>query len=169
MTLKSEIETVQADTPQQSSGSPPVRSVDQHKQSEQYAVAIVQEAQSRIIRLGELPALSHLRECLNPAADSVRSLVVRDAFAPDELALGNLEAASPEHISLAGEELEALERKVLALPPKCRLALMMVKLDHANYKEVGAQLGIPPYRARRLVKRAIEYLLQSEPLETCSS
>lgn len=169
MKLTSKIKTVQADTPQQSSRCPPATSANRHEQSEHHAVDIVQEAQCRIIRLGELPALRNLRERLNTATDSVRALVVRDAFAPDELVQENLEAASPHDKSLAREELEALERQVEALPPKCRLALMMVKLDNASYKEVGARLGIAPRGARRLVERAMEYLLQLEPLETSSS
>jgi RNA polymerase sigma factor (sigma-70 family) len=159
MTLTNKIKTVQAATPQQASGSPPAGSADQQTRSEHYSADLVQEAQSRIIRLGDLPALRHLRERLT-ATDSVKQLDMRDPFAY---------VASPEHILLAREELEALERQVEALPPKCRLALMMVKLDNASYKEVGVRLGIKPYRARRLVERAMEYLLEAETLETSSA
>ena len=192
MLLMSENDTVQADTTQQPGGSPPLRSANRHKELEEFlrennnalisyvyswvrsradAVDIVQEAYCRIFRLGDLHAVRHLRGYLfkaakNIATDWVRQRVVREAFAQDEPLRGNLEAASPEHIWLAREELEALQREVEALPPKCRLALMMVKLEGASYEEVGTHLGIKTHSARRLVERAMEYLLESGSQET---
>jgi len=184
--LLNENDTVQAETAQQPSGSQPVRSANRNKELEEFlrennnalisyvyswvrsradAVDIVQEVYCRIFRLGNLGAVRHLRGYLfkaarNIATDWVRQRVVREAFAHDELLRGNLESASPEHIWLAREELEALQREVEALPPKCRLALMMVKLEGASYEEVGAHLGIKTHSARRLVERAMEYLPQ---------
>ena len=193
MLLTSENDTVQADTTQQPGGPPPpLRSANGHKELEEFlrennnalisyvyswvrsradAVDIVQEAYCRIFRLGDLRAVRHLRGYLfkaakNIATDWVRQRVVREAFAQDEPLRGNLEAASPEHIWLAREELEALQREVEALPPKCRLALMMVKLEGASYEEVGTRLGIKTHSARRLVERAMEYLLESGSQET---
>lgn len=135
------------------------------------AVDIVQEAYCRVFRLGDLRAVRHLRGYLfkaakNIATDWVRQRVVRETFAQEEPLRGNVEAASPEHIWLAREELEALQREVEALPPKCRLALVKVKLDGVSYEEVGAQLGMKTHSARRLVERAMEYLLESGSQET---
>jgi RNA polymerase sigma factor (sigma-70 family) len=132
------------------------------------ALDIVQEAYCRIFRLGDLGAVSHLRGYLfktarNIATDWVRQRVVREAFVQDEPLRGNRESASPEEIWLAREKLEALEQDVEALPPKCKLALVMVRLDGASYEEVGECLGIKTHSARRLVERAMEYLLESEP------
>jgi RNA polymerase sigma factor (sigma-70 family) len=131
------------------------------------ALDIVQEAYCRIFRLRDLGAVSHLRGYLfktarNIATDWVRQRVVREAFVQDEPLRGNRESASPEEIWLAREKLEALEQDVEALPPKCKLALVMVRLDGASYEEVGACLGIKTHSARRLVERAMEYLLESE-------
>jgi len=130
------------------------------------ALDIVQEAYCRIFRLGDLQAVSHLRGYLfktarNIATDWVRQRVVREAFVQEEPLRGNREAASPEDIWLAREELEALQHDVEALPPKCKLALVMVRLDGASYEEVGEHLGIKTHSARRLVERATEYLLES--------
>jgi len=130
------------------------------------ALDIVQEAYSRIFRLGDLQAVSHLRGYLfktarNIATDWVRQRVVRETFVQEEPLRGNREAASPEDIWLAREELEALQQDVEALPPKCKLALVMVRLDGASYEEVGECLGIKTHSARRLVERATEYLLES--------
>lgn len=133
------------------------------------ALDIVQEAYCRIFRLGDLRGVNHLRGYLfktarNIATDWVRQRVVREAYVLDEPLRGNKESASPEDIWLAREELEALERNVNNLPPKCKLALIMVRLDGASYEEVGQRLGIKTHSARRLVERAIEYLLEKKPL-----
>jgi RNA polymerase sigma factor (sigma-70 family) len=132
------------------------------------ALDIVQEAYCRIFRLGDLRGVSHLRGYLfktakNIATDWVRQRVVREAYVHDEPLRGNREAASPEEIWLAREELEALERNVRNLPPKCRCALIMVRMEGASYEEVGQHLGIKTHSARRLVERAMEYLLEKKP------
>ena len=131
------------------------------------AMDIVQEAYCRIFRLGDLRGVSHLRGYLfktakNIATDWVRQRVVREAYVHDEPLRGNKEAASPEEIWLAREELEALERNVRNLPPKCRCALIMVRMEGASYEEVGQHLGIKTHSARRLVERAMEYLLEKK-------
>ena len=80
------------------------------------ALDIVQEAYCRIFRLGDLQAVSHLRGYLfktarNIATDWVRQRVVREAFVQEEPLRGKREAASPEDIWLAREELEALQQR----------------------------------------------------------
>ncbi|MBS0418737.1 MAG: sigma-70 family RNA polymerase sigma factor [Proteobacteria bacterium] len=131
------------------------------------ALDIVQEAYCRIFRLGDLKGVNHLRGYLfktakNIATDWVRQRVVREAYVHDEPLRGNKESASPEDIWLAREELEALERNVKNLPPKCKCALIMVRLEGASYEEVGQHLGIKTHSARRLVERAMEYLLEKK-------
>lgn len=132
------------------------------------ALDIVQEAYCRIFRLGDLRGVNHLRGYLfktakNIATDWVRQRVVREAYVQDEPLRGNKESASPEEIWLAREELEALQLNIESLPPKCRYALMMVRLEGASYEEVGQTLGIKTHSARRLVERAMEYLLEKKP------
>ena len=73
----------------------------------------------------------------------------------------NEAAALPEGSWPAAEELETLQQSVAALPPRCKLALIMVRLDGASYEQVGECLGIKPHNARRLVERAMEYLLET--------
>jgi RNA polymerase sigma factor (sigma-70 family) len=131
------------------------------------ALDIVQEAYCRIFRMGDLQQVNHLRGYLfktakNIATDWVRQRIVREAYVQDEPLRGNREAASPEDIWLAREELEALEQNVEDLPPKCRYALIMVRLEGASYEEVAEKLGIKTHSARRLVERAMEYLLEKK-------
>jgi RNA polymerase sigma factor (sigma-70 family) len=129
------------------------------------ALDIVQEAYCRIFRMKDLRAVGHLRGYLfktarNIATDWVRQRIVREAFIQEEPLRGNRESASPEEIWVAREELAALQLNVEALPPKCKHALVMVRLDGASYDEVGESLGIKTHSARRLVERAMEYLLE---------
>jgi RNA polymerase sigma-70 factor (ECF subfamily) len=131
------------------------------------ALDIVQEAYCRIFRLGNLQSVNHLRGYLfktakNIATNWVRQRIVREAYVQDEPLRGNTEAASPEDIWLAREELEALDRNVENLPPKCRYAFLMVRLEGASYDEVAEKLGIQTHSARRLVERAMEYLLEKK-------
>ena len=55
-----------------------------------------------------------------------------------------------------------MDRNVEDLPPKCRYALLMVRLEGASYEEVAQNLGIKTHSARRLVERAMEYLLEKK-------
>ena len=125
---------------------------------------IVSEAYSRIFRLHDPTAITHLRAYLfrtarNIATDWVRQRIVREAFMEEEPLRVPHEAPSPEQIWLAREALEALQRRVETLPPRSKLALLMVKEDGLSYQEVGARLGIKTHSARRLVERALEFLV----------
>ena len=70
------------------------------------------------------------------------------------------EALSPDPIELTSKESDALRQGVEALPPKAKLALLMVRQDGLSYKEVGRKLGVTTNTAQRLVERAMEYLLE---------
>ena len=55
-----------------------------------------------------------------------------------------------------------MEHTIENLPPKCKYALLMVRLEGASYEEVAEKLGIKIHSARLLVERAMEYLLEKE-------
>jgi len=129
---------------------------------------IVQEAYCRIFRLGEPHVISHLRAYLyktakNIATDWIRQRIVREAYVEEEPLRAPQERPSPEHIWLAREELEALQRGIEAHPPRTKMALLMVRQDGLSYEEVAGKLGIKTHSARRLVERAMEYLLEAVP------
>jgi len=127
---------------------------------------IVQEAYCRIFRLDEPHVISHLRAYLyktakNLATDWIRQRIVREAYVEEAPLRAPHETPSPEKIWLAREELEALQRGIEALPPRTKMALLMVRQDGLSFKEVGQRLGIKTHSARRLVERAMEYLLEA--------
>jgi RNA polymerase sigma factor (sigma-70 family) len=98
----------------------------------------------------------------NIAADWLRRRIVREAFIDDSLRRGHQEnVLTPERICLAQEEVEALERGFELLPPRTRMALILIKEDGLSYEEVGARLGIKTHSARRLIERAMEFLLEA--------
>ena len=129
---------------------------------------IVQEAYCRIFRLDEPHVISHLRAYLyktakNIATDWIRQRIVREAYVEEAPLRAPQETPSPEQIWLAREELEVLQRGIEALPPRTKMALLMVRQDGLSYEEVGQRLGIKTHSARRLVERAMEYLLEGVP------
>ena len=56
-------------------------------------------------------------------------------------------------------------RAVEELPPKARMALILKSQDKLTYEQIGTQMNIGPEVARRLVQRAMEYLMECVELE----
>jgi RNA polymerase sigma factor (sigma-70 family) len=73
---------------------------------------------------------------------------------------GPLDDLITDETPLTPEEQEALERAIRELPPKARMALILLWEDRLGYEAIAAQLRVEPYVARRLVFRALEYLLE---------
>jgi RNA polymerase sigma factor (sigma-70 family) len=124
---------------------------------------IVQEAFCRLFRLRDLSAVHHVRALLfktakNIATDYIRKRIVREAFAEQEPLRANCEAPSPEHIWLAREDLQSIQRAIDALPPRTQHALKLMREDGLSYEELAQILGIKTHSARRLIERAMEYL-----------
>jgi RNA polymerase sigma factor (sigma-70 family) len=132
---------------------------------------IVQEAYIRLYRIRDLNAVGHLRSFLfkvakNLATDVIRKRIVRETFADEEPLRANHESPSPEHVWLAMEELQALERAIERLPPRTQTALMLMRIDGLTYEELAPRLGIKTHSARRLIERAMEYLLEATSEES---
>ena len=93
---------------------------------------------------------------------------VRGRYTEDEPLRALQEALSSDPTELTSKELDALRQGVAALPPKAKLALLilrdgvelMVRQDGASYEEVARKLGVTTTTAQRLVERAMEYLLE---------
>jgi RNA polymerase sigma factor (sigma-70 family) len=89
---------------------------------------------------------------------------VRQVFAEEEPLRASSGAPSPEHIWLAKEKLEALLTAIETLPPRTQKALRLMREDGLSYEELAQRLGIQTHRARRLIERAMEYLLDGRRL-----
>jgi len=127
---------------------------------------IAQEAYSRVFRLGETAVVSHLNGYLyktakNIASNWVRSRITRETYVELEShGASENDQRTPEQICLAREEYQAVKRAFEQLSPRMRLAVHLIKEDGLSYEDVAAQLEIKPNSVRRLVERAMEFLLE---------
>lgn len=132
---------------------------------------IVQEAYCRFFRLGDPSILSHFRRYLfktakHVAIDWIREQVLRDSFLREEPLRAACDAPSLEQVWEAKEDLEAFLQAVERLPPKAKLAIVMFLEDGRSYEEVAIKLGIKTHSARRLVERAMDFLVDAIAQET---
>ena len=124
---------------------------------------VVQEAYVRVFGLGDDRPISHLRAYLyravrNCATDWVRRRNVRKSFADLECFRIDKETDSAEHIWLLRDE---IRRALDVLPPKCRLAMILVNVRGLSYEEAAEHMGIKTHSVRRLLERAVEHVLET--------
>jgi RNA polymerase sigma-70 factor (ECF subfamily) len=101
------------------------------------------------------------RAAKNIALNWIRSRITREAFVNEESLRANQEDnRTPEEICIAKEELEAVKCAFKQLPPRTRMVVHLIKEDGMSYDEVALKLGIKPSSVRRLVERAMEFLLE---------
>jgi len=127
---------------------------------------IAQEAYARIFRLGDPSTVSHFRGYLfraakNIACNWIRARLNLEKFVKKESLRGGVDTITPERICIDREELEAVKRAFQSLPPRTRLVIYMLKEDGLTYEEIGLQLRIKPLSVRRLVDRAMEFLVEA--------
>jgi len=112
---------------------------------------VVQEAYVKVFDLGRERPVGHLRAYLyktvrNCAADWIRQRSIHERFASQEYFRLDKESASAEHIWLLRDEIrQALD----ALPPRCRLAMILVNLRGLNYQEAAKCMQIKPHSEAR--------------------
>jgi RNA polymerase sigma factor (sigma-70 family) len=156
-----------------------VNYVDRYLHSRRDAEDVVQEAYCRVFGLGDPNVLSHLNGYLyktarNIAIDRLRERLRRETFLREECSLQQgLRAAnhspSPEQTLLAMEEIEILARAIEALTPKVKAAFVLVRQYGLSYEEAAHKLNIKPHSVRRLVDRAIEFLVDAVAQERTDS
>ena len=133
---------------------------------------IAQEAYARIFRLGDPSVVSHFRGYLfqaarNIASNWIRSRLNLEKFVQKEtLRASEADTRTPEVICIAREELEAVKRAFQLLPPRTRMIIHLIKEDGLGYGEVALRLGIKTHSVRRLVERAMEFLLEAVSQES---
>jgi RNA polymerase sigma-70 factor (ECF subfamily) len=132
---------------------------------------IAQEAYARIFRLGDPNVVSHFRGYLfraakNIACNWIRARLNLEKFVKKESLKGGVDTITPERICIDRQELEAVRRAFQELPPRTRLVIHLLKEDGLSYEEIGLKLGIKPLSVRRLVDRAMEFLLEAVSKES---
>ncbi|HEY0339542.1 MAG TPA: sigma-70 family RNA polymerase sigma factor [Steroidobacteraceae bacterium] len=130
--------------------------------SEQEARDVAQEAYVRMLQLDSHGAVSFLSAYLfktasNIAIDRMRERSVRRRM-DGELGSEPPMEASPHAALQAREQLELVERFVRELPPKCRKAFYLHRLQELSPPEIAKKLGVSPRMVHLYLVRALVHV-----------
>ncbi|AMN47788.1 RNA polymerase sigma-70 factor, ECF subfamily [Steroidobacter denitrificans] len=67
------------------------------------------------------------------------------------------EAASPERIVAAQQQLAQLRQLLQELPPRCEYAFVCYKFEGLEYREIAARMAVTESMVRKYVLRALHY------------
>jgi RNA polymerase sigma factor (sigma-70 family) len=100
------------------------------------------------------------RTARNLALDHLRRAgrVPMDALDDTEAAQLADASASPEEQVAAREELAIMRAIILELPPKCRQAFLLVRLEGLSHREVAAEMGLSQTMVRKHLARALGHI-----------
>lgn len=100
------------------------------------------------------------RTARNLALDHLRRdrRVPIDALDEEAVALLADAAPSPEEQIAAREELAIMRAIILELPPKCRQAFLLVRLEGLSHREVGLEMGMSQTMVRKYLARALDHI-----------
>jgi RNA polymerase sigma-70 factor (ECF subfamily) len=130
--------------------------------SVQEAKEVAQEAYVRLLSLDDSGAVSFLRAFLfktaaNLAVDRLRSRgrqrQAMTAGLYDELR----EQPTPDHEAAQVEEAEIVRRLIGELPPKCRRAFLLHRIDGEDFSQIAKQMELSERMVRHYVLRAVLY------------
>lgn len=130
--------------------------------SHQEAKEIAQEAYVKLLNLDRSQAISYQRAFLfktaaNLAIDRLRGRGRRERARETGLFDELREAPTPEHEAVVAQEVEHLQRLIAELPPKCRQAFLLYKIEGLEFSEVAARMSLSERMVRDYVVRAIMY------------
>lgn len=131
----------------------------------QEAEDVVQDAYLHLLQRGTIAALEHPRAYLfriaaNLAVDAARKSKTRSRYAEDEMEFLGLaaNAASPEAIVEGVMELRQFRAFLSELPPLCREAFMLNRIDELTHAEIAKRLGVSVRTVDRHMAKAVNHL-----------
>jgi RNA polymerase sigma-70 factor (ECF subfamily) len=139
-----------------------VRFLSVRLHSVQEAKEVAQEAYVRLLSLDDSGAVSFLRAFLfktavNLAVDRMRTRnrqrQAMNAGLCDELR----EAPTPDHEAAQAEEAEIVRRLIGELPPKCRRAFLLNRIQGEDFPQIAKQMELSERMVRHYVLRATLY------------
>lgn len=132
--------------------------------SQQEARDVAQEAYVKILGLDQKGVINHLRAYLfrtanNLAINRLKQRVRRKEAYNVDVGDINLtdERARVEQAVDARERIKRLEEIVLQLPPKCRMAFLLYKLECMEYADIAKRMKISESMVRKYVLQAVRY------------
>jgi len=128
---------------------------------------IVQEMYARLASLADAESIQNPRQYAAQTAISIAlNLARRARVVPmipigdfEELGLASLEP-SPERAVNSQEELRELENTLQELPPLCRKAFLLRRVDGLSQKEVADKLGISVKTVEKYMARSVRFLIE---------
>ncbi|MGH2644380.1 MAG: RNA polymerase sigma factor, partial [Chitinophagaceae bacterium] len=107
-----------------------------------------------------LPDISNLRTYLYVAVKNISLNYLQRRGYPfedlDQLDVSLISfSPTPEHIIVASEMLQAINKAISELPPRCRIIYKLVKEDGLRYKEVADILQISPRTVENHIATAL--------------
>jgi RNA polymerase sigma-70 factor (ECF subfamily) len=131
-------------------------------QSQQEAKDIAQEAYVRLLKLDTPDAVSYLRAFLfktasNLAIDRLRTRQAETRRLEMEFFEEQPFEPDPENRVTAAEDLRVIEQSLRKLPPKCRQAFLLRRLDGLSCAEIARRMQIPERTVRHYITEAIVY------------
>jgi RNA polymerase sigma factor (sigma-70 family) len=131
----------------------------------QEAEDVVQDTYLHLLQRGTAASLEQPRPYLfriaaNLAVDLARKTKVRLRYAGEGFALAcNAEApASPEAAAEGAMELRRLHASLAELPPLCRDAFLLNRIEELSHAEIAARLGVSVRTIDRHMVKAWEHL-----------
>lgn len=129
---------------------------------------IVQEMYARLASLEDAESIRNPRQYAAQTAISIALNLVRHArvvpMIPmadfEELGLASLEP-SPERAVNSQEELRELESTLQELPPLCRTAFLLRRVEGLSQKDVADKLGISVKTVEKYMARSVRFLIQT--------
>ena len=125
---------------------------------------VAQEAFARILGLDDTRVVNHLRAYLfktanNIAVDRLRERTRRSGqldIDPDDIVFESEDSRVEQAVD-AVQRLELIGRSLAELPPKCRMAFLLFKIEGRSYAEIASQLGVSESMIRKYVLRALRH------------
>ena len=129
---------------------------------------IIQDMYARLASLETIEDIRNPRQYAAQAAVSIALNMTRHArvvpMIPladfEDIGLASLEP-SPERALNSQDELRELEKSLQELPPLCRTAFLLRRVENLSQREVAEKLGISVKTVEKYMARSVRFLIQT--------
>lgn len=129
---------------------------------------IVQEMYARLASLDSVEDIRNPRQYAAQTAVSIALNMTRHARVVPMIPLSDFEEVglasaepSPEHALNSQHELRELEKSLQELPPLCRTAFLLRRVENLSQKEVAEKLGISVKTVEKYMTRSVRLLIRT--------
>lgn len=127
---------------------------------------VIQEMYARLASLDSVDDIRNPRQYAAQAAISIALNLVRHTRVVPMISIGDFEELglvslepSPERALNAQEELRELENVLQELPPLCRTAFLLRRVDGLPQAEIASRLGISIKTVEKYMARSVRFLI----------